>query len=121
MAKRKSAVEIKEIIIRLRKKQGIREIHRESGIHRATIRTIKKTANELGWLNSKAEIPSEEQIESVFNKSDVHKKKHALDLFQNDFERWIGRFILHRNAQICAGKICLFREYRQEVCTKEIS
>jgi len=90
MSRRKGVVEIKEIIVRLRKKQGIRSIRRELRIHRKIIRKVKDIASIHGWLESENGFPTDKQIHTAwFGDKTAQVKEHPLDKYYDDFERWI--------------------------------
>jgi uncharacterized protein (DUF2267 family) len=48
MPRRRTVTELQNIIARLRKSHGIREIHRALGVHRTIIRTLRDIAQEEG-------------------------------------------------------------------------
>ncbi len=78
-----------DIIKRLKKKQSIRSIQKETGIHRAIIRKINKKANEKGWLKPFAELPREEELVEVFSKKG--KADQPLDRFKERIAEWIRK------------------------------
>ena len=63
--------ELYDIIARLRKGHGIREIHRALGVHRTIIRTLRDIAQEEGWLKPTCPLPTEELIQ--------RRLRHSLD------------------------------------------
>jgi len=56
MPRRCTMAEKSEVIRRLRAGQSIREINRETGIHRGTIRLVQEAAIRLNWLSRKTEV-----------------------------------------------------------------
>jgi len=90
MPKRRSVVEFREVIRRLKLGQGIRKIHEQTGIHRTIIRSLRDTAEGAGWLRPEAELPSEEQIQDLRRKEiPAEAAQHPLEAFREDFQRWV--------------------------------
>jgi hypothetical protein len=90
MPKRRSVVELREVIQRLKLGQGIRRIHEQTGIHRTIIRSLRDTAEGAGWLRPEAELPSEEQIQEVRRREvPPEAAQHPLVAFREDFQRWV--------------------------------
>ena len=58
MARRTSTMELQEIVRRLKMKQSIKAIKRETGKHRSVIRRVRELAEQEGWLED-AHLPSE--------------------------------------------------------------
>lgn len=84
--------EKREVIRRLRAGQSIREINRETGIHRATIRLVQKAAIRFNWLIQQKSIPSEKSILDVLGKGGEKqrsKNSHTLDIYLTDIELWL--------------------------------
>ncbi len=80
-------MKIKEVIKRLREKEGFRRIRRETGVHRQTIRNIQKEAQEAGWLDPEKPIPSEAKIQEKYHPK--KQKEHRFDPFKEEIERWL--------------------------------
>jgi len=80
-------MEKREIIKRLRLKESIRGIQKETGYSRELIREIKKISLENGWLDSK-EIPSENDLNKSFENT-ANKKPHGLDSIKNKILEWL--------------------------------
>jgi hypothetical protein len=90
MPKRRSVVELRDVIQRLKLGQGIRRIHEQTGIHRTIIRSVRDTAEAAGWLRGEAELPNEEQIQGVRRKEvSAEAAQNPLEAFREDFQRWI--------------------------------
>jgi transposase len=90
MPKRRSVVELREVIRRLKLGQGIRRIHEQTGIHRTIIRSVRETAGGAGWLRPEAELPSEEQIQEARRREiPAVSAEHPLAAFREDFQRWV--------------------------------
>lgn len=88
MSRSKTMPEIREIIRRLRNKQSIREIRKETGVHRKTIRKVIKLATKHDWLNCLKQLPDDHQISLAWSKP-ASRKSHPLDIWQDDFKRWV--------------------------------
>jgi transposase len=90
MAKRKTVPEIREIIIRLRKHQGIREIKRETGTHRKIIREVRDMAEKQGWLDENSPCPTEHEVQKAWEKCRGQEdKSHPLDNYHDEIRRWV--------------------------------
>lgn len=82
-----------EVIRRLRAGQSIREINRETGIHRATIRNIREAAASHNWLDAREDLPSESRIIEALRDSTEEGCStaiHPLDIYLSDIERWLS-------------------------------
>jgi hypothetical protein len=86
-----------EVARRLRLGQGIRQIHRETGVHRTIIREIKAVAELSGWIGEKVPLPSEAELGRVLRGESAMTVVegapdpslcHPLDRFKADIERW---------------------------------
>ena len=62
MARKSSTMELKEIVRRLKMKQSIKAIKRETGKHRSVIRRVRELAEQEGWLEDD-QLPSEQQLQ----------------------------------------------------------
>lgn len=71
--------DIRNIIHRLRMGQTKRQIHRDLGIHRSTIRELNRLAITQQWLDNESPMPSDEEI-SKFWKQKTKTKSHLLDV-----------------------------------------
>jgi transposase len=91
--------ELQQIVYRLKMKSKIRAIHKELGFHRTIIRSLKKTAEELGWLDPESPLPTEEVLQATIS-SKKAKKSHPLEIFRNDIEQWLEKkmscTVIHR-------------------------
>ena len=76
----------KETIKRLRKNETINRIHKETGLHRRTIRKIKVVAQNSGWLDEGTEFPTEAQIQKKY----ITKKRDQshIEPFKEKIESW---------------------------------
>jgi transposase len=91
MPRRRTVTELYDIIARLRKGHGIREIHRALGVHRTIIRTLRDIAQEEGWLKPTCPLPTEELIQRRmrYSLSDKPPRAHPLDAYLQNFQSWI--------------------------------
>lgn len=81
-----------EVIRRLRAGQSIREINRETGIHRATVRNIREVATRWNWLDSRESLPGESEILKALRNGDGEENltvTHPLDIYLSDIENWL--------------------------------
>ena len=90
MARRISMLELRDILLRLRKNQSIKSIRRELGRHKTVIRHMRDIAKKLNWLNPESPLPSEEEIHKAYCEEIIGIKKfHPLDTFKNRIEGWL--------------------------------
>jgi transposase len=81
--------EKRDVVRRLQQRQSLRGIGNETGLHRVTIRKIKRTAEVEGWLEAGARLPSEQEVARVFSLSRGSKDAHPLDRIKNKIEEWL--------------------------------
>jgi transposase len=82
--------EYKDIIQRLRLRQGVREIQRDTGIHRTIIRAVRGTAEVEGWLDEGRPLPTEQEIQNLRAKALCKKETHhPLYAYLEEFRRWV--------------------------------
>jgi transposase len=84
-------VEKVDVIRRLRKKQSIRAIHRETGIHRTIIRELRDIAIQKGWLEKATPLPLEYTLQVALHH--LHniesQRSHPLDTWKEEIKRWV--------------------------------
>ena len=81
-----------EVIRRLRAGQSIREINRETGVHRTTVRSVRDAIAEKKWLDPRESLPSESQIIEIMRRGDSGDQptsSHPLDIYLTDIENWL--------------------------------
>ena len=85
-------IELRDLLLQLRKGESIKSIHRSSGRHKTIIRALKELAEHEGWLETATSVPTEAEIQAVWNKRlvDPETKAHPLDLLSEDFKRWVA-------------------------------
>ena len=66
--------EIRQIIFRFRQGDSIRGIARAELADRKKIRKVRKTAVQQDWLNTKKELPSDEELSKFFRQSKIYFK-----------------------------------------------
>jgi len=83
--------EKRDVVRRLRLGRSIREISRETGMHRTLIRDLKTVAEEKGWLNSETELPTEDDIKKALGRSNAAatRSAHPLGRFKERIEGWL--------------------------------
>ena len=110
MPRRISMLELRDLLLELRKGESIKSIHRSSGRHKTVIRALKEFAEHEGWLNAATGVPTEAEIQAVWNTRLVNPetKAHPLDVLSEDFKRWVAdgtsMVVMHRLA--CAKVPC---------------
>lgn len=83
-------MELRDVVGRLKAKQGIRRIHEETGIHRTIIRALRDTAEARGWLKADAELPSEEDVQQARRKElSPEAATHPLEAYRAQIEQWV--------------------------------
>jgi len=82
--------EFRELIRRYRAGEGNRQIQRDSGIHRTTIRDFRRLAEVEGWLDPNGPLPSEEEIQKLRRGAGGNKgSEHPLYAHLEEFRRWV--------------------------------
>jgi transposase len=98
MARKKNMTEYKDIIRRLKAGQGIRKIHRETGIHRTIVRKVHRAAQGRGWLAATAPLPGEEELAAHLNRPT--REQEPLDAFFDRIAAWVEKdysyVVMHR-------------------------
>lgn len=83
-------MELREVIRRLRAGQGIRRIHSETGIHRTILRELRDVAEDLGWLNGEAPLPSEQDIQQARKQGGKGPQgPHPLEKYLPEIRGWV--------------------------------
>jgi transposase len=82
--------EKREVIRRLRHGQSIRQIHRETGIHRTILRKLKALSQEKGWLDRERRLPPEIAISRLLAKENTQEVAHPLDRFKERIQQWLA-------------------------------
>jgi transposase len=82
--------EYREIVRRLRAGMGLREIQRDTGMHRTIVRAIRGMAEVEGWLEEQQPLPSEEAVQKVRAGAQGKKKqRHPLLGYLEEFRQWM--------------------------------
>jgi transposase len=104
MSRTKTMGELGDILQRLRQHHSIRQIQRETGVHRNVIRTLRAEADEHGWLAAENKIPDEQTLHRI-HYGPVTAKAHPLDALKDKIE-----FFLEQGIEV----VSLRRELRDE-------
>ena len=85
-------MELQDIVRRLRMKQSIKAIKRETGKYRRVIRRVLELAGQEGWLDAQRELPSEHQLQKVYHeqRGGEDGRCHPLDARRDQIEGWRG-------------------------------
>lgn len=85
-------IELRDLVLQLRKGESIKSIHRSSGGHKSVIRAMKAHTEQNGWLASTSSVPTEAEIQAVWTTrlSNPAIKVHPLDALSEDFQRWLS-------------------------------
>lgn len=82
--------EKRDIIRRLRLRQSIRSINKETGVHRTIIRQLQQLAEENYWLDASKGEPTESEVVSALGrKRQEAGQPHPLDAYRPEIERWM--------------------------------
>ncbi len=57
-------IELRDIVLRLRRGEGVKSLQRSTGRHKTVIRRLRSLAMERGWLDAN-EPPSEADIQTA--------------------------------------------------------
>lgn len=124
MPRRIAMIELRDIILQLRRGCGIKHIHRTTGHHRTVIRALKTLAETNGWLNPQKPPPDEAAVRAAWEGTTASGKPHQLDSIKEDLVRWhkegISFVVMHRlvaNRVSCSEST--IRRYVQRLCPPE--
>ena len=83
-------MELQDVVNRLRMKQSIKAIKRETGKHRSVIRRVLQLAEQEGWLDEQQELPTEQQLQEVYHeqRSGEEGRRHPLDAHREQIAGW---------------------------------
>jgi len=85
--------EKREVIRRLRLGHSIRQINRDTGMHRTLIREIQALSVMHDWLDSDTDLPQETELQSLLyalHKPPEEPEPHILDPYKDDIDRWLN-------------------------------
>jgi transposase len=88
MARGKTMSELREILRRLILGHGIKQIRRDTGVHREVIRKLKRLGGERGWLAGKEALPDDKELHDAYY-GPPEPKGHPLSRFDYLFERCV--------------------------------
>lgn len=86
--RKKTMLEKKDIILRLRSGHSIRKINRELGVHRTIIRSIQRLAVEKGWLNREIALPTDYEIDKAIVQEKITTLEHPLNAYYDEIKMW---------------------------------
>lgn len=90
MPRRRWMTEKRDVVRRLKVGQSIRTISGETGMHRVTIRGIRKIAVRKGWLSGGG-LPEEQEIAEAFAEPRREFQPHILDGIRDRIAEWLER------------------------------
>ena len=90
MAREKTAVELRDIVQRLKHGHGIKRIRRETGAHRTVIRKLRDIAVHQGWLVL-GTLPSEKEVYDAYHAGDNPQGtgRHFLEAYRDELKRYV--------------------------------
>lgn len=83
----------RQIIFRLRQGDTIRGIAQSKLAGRKKLRQIRDIAIRQDWLNPDRNLPSEEELSSVFNLNSKYPKQSSAEPYRNQIELWVKQGI----------------------------
>jgi transposase len=84
-------IEKRDVVRRLRLGLSIREISRETGMHRTVVRQLRDLADRQGWLVGETLLPSEEAIAGLlWASSQAGRPAHTLDCWRDRIKGWLS-------------------------------
>ena len=84
-------MELKEIVRRLKMKQSIKAIKRETGKHRSVIRKVRELAEQEGWLGDD-QLPCEHHLQELYHdQQHAAHGTHPLDAYREQIAAWLER------------------------------
>jgi transposase len=92
MARGKTMGELSDILQRLRQGHGIRQIQRETGIHRSVIRNLQKKAEQRGWIDEENKLPDEHTLCVTYYGVET-AKPHPLDAIKDKIKFYLDEHI----------------------------
>jgi hypothetical protein len=84
MAREKTMSELRDIINRLKLGHGIKQIRRDTGVHREVIRKLKRLGEERLWFVETVGLPEDKEIHYAYY-GPPEKKSHPLSRFDELF------------------------------------
>ena len=97
-------IELRDVVLQLRRGESIKSIQRSSGRHKTIIRKLKAIAEQNHWLDPKTPAPEEADVQAAWLACPLPegKKLHSLGILDDDFKRWIDDdvsfVVMHRLA-----------------------
>jgi transposase len=97
-------IELRDVVLQLRRGESIKSIHRSTGRHKTVIRKLKALAEQYSWLDPATPAPDEAAVQTAWLSlpSPENQKQHPLDALHDDFKRWIADevslVVMHRLA-----------------------
>lgn len=88
MAREKTMSELRDIINRLKLGHGIKQIRRDTGVHREVIRKLKHLGNERLWFEETAGLPEDKEIHDAYY-GPPEENEHPLARFDELFEQYV--------------------------------
>ena len=86
MPRRIAMIELRDLVLQLRRGESIKSIHRSSGRHKTIIRKLKTIAEQNHWLDPETSIPDESEVQAAWLAlpSSESQKQHPLDVLNDD-------------------------------------
>lgn len=86
--KRKTMLDIREVIHRLREGHSDRCIWREIGVDRSVVKKIRVLSILHQWLDTSLAMPTDEEISKFWKSKSHNQKPHPLDLHREHLKQW---------------------------------
>lgn len=87
MAREKTMSELRDILNRIKLGHGIKQIRRDTGVHRKVIRKLKRLGGERQWFQESTPLPTDKEIHDTYY-GPTRSKDHPLSQFDHLFEQY---------------------------------
>ena len=77
-------MELQDIVRRVRRKQSIKAIKRETAKDRRAIPKVLELAEQEGWLDTKLKLPSEPQLQEVYHEQRAGEDSHQIEAWRQE-------------------------------------
>jgi transposase len=88
MAREKTMSELRDILNRIKLGHGIKQIRRDTGVHREVIRKLKRLGEECLWLHESAPLPTDKEIHDAYYGAPQDRDR-PLSRFDHLFEQYM--------------------------------
>lgn len=88
-------IELRDLILRLRRGEGIKSLHRTTGRHKTVLRRLKAIADGQKWTHEGTPVPTESEIQALWMENAPPEgresgKPHPLDAIKDEIDGWMA-------------------------------